>query len=416
MPELMKDQIWASPQRGLPVQSEVGASAITITGEVVQLYYSNSGVRTVDADQVAGVAVEGKLAYSKVLNAAGSMLGTKNDSSLSFTSTAFTSQVTFESLGITRQQLEATDSMTFAKRLSTLTSGMTNGQYAVDHRTGTVYGVKADNSTSLTAVTYKVLTGVTSINPSQLGLIGGGGAGGGNNTYSTEQGDFTATVTNGTTNIVLSVDSVGGAAITAANFANGVLKVWDASTEQMVKITLDDFTWTAATKTLAVANCTGAFTFATADVVSLTLIGPDKSLDKLTDSTKTTLTRDETDQFVGETLAALTNIATNTTGYLYFTMDGYRYFTLQCETSGATPTDTLTLTVEATCQDDGTVPASCTYQDVTNAWFGAASYVDTTVMLAKTTPTAVKYVRLKYVTSNGGGDDADLTAYLRRLY
>jgi len=90
-----------------------------------------------------------------------------------------------------------------------------------------------------------------------------GSAGGGNNAYSTEQGDFTATATASSTNIVLSVDSIGGVALDENNFANGILKVWDASEEQMRPITLNDFTWTAATKTLAVANCTGAFTFNT---------------------------------------------------------------------------------------------------------------------------------------------------------
>lgn len=153
----MKGQIWASPQRGLPVDSAKDSFSVTsITGETVQLYYSNSGVRTIDAGQVAGVAVEGKLAYDNILNSSGSMLGTKLDKSLSFTSTAFTSEVTPESLGITRQQFEATDDMTFAMRLSTLTNGMTNGQYVVDYRNGMLYGKKADNSTTLTATAYKV--------------------------------------------------------------------------------------------------------------------------------------------------------------------------------------------------------------------------------------------------------------------
>lgn len=112
-------------------------------------------------------------------------------------------------------------------------------------------------------------------------------------------------------------------------------------------------------------------------------------------------------------LAALTNIAQNTTGYVYLPMDGFSYFALHCITSGATPTDTLTLTVEATWQDDGTAQASCSYIDVTNAWFGAASYVDTTVVLERTVPCTAKYVRLKYVTSAGGGNDADLTVFGR---
>jgi len=116
---------------------------------------------------------------------------------------------------------------------------------------------------------------------------GGGSAGGGNNTYSTEQGDFTATVTDATNNIVLNKDSVGGAAIDENHFLNGILKVWDTSTEEAVTITLDDFNWTAGTKTLDTTNCTSAFTFATGDIVSLTLTGPDKSYDSNLDVNKT---------------------------------------------------------------------------------------------------------------------------------
>jgi hypothetical protein len=120
--------------------------------------------------------------------------------------------------------------------------------------------------------------------------------------------------------------------------------------------------------------------------------------------------------FVSETLAALTNIATNTTGYLYTDWDGYTIGTFQGETSGTTPTDVLTCTLEMTCQSDGTAPASCTYQDVTTALTGAASYVDTNFMWIINTPIAAKYLRTKYNTSNGGGNDADLTVYHKRLY
>lgn len=412
----MKDQIWASPQRGMGVQTEVGASPVSITGEVVQLYYSNSGTRTADAGQAAGTAVEGKFAYSKILNAAGSMLGTKNDSSLSFTSTAFTTQVTFESLGITLQQLEATDTMTFALRLSTLTSGMSNGNYAVDFRTGTIYGKKATTAIALTATSYKTLTGMTSINPFQLGLIGGGGAGGGNNTYSTEQGDFTAAVTNGTTNIVLSVDTVGGSAITAANFANGVLKVWDASTEQMVKITLDDFTWTAATKTLALANCTGVFTFATGDLVSLTLIGPDKVRDAATDTQKTSLIRDISDQYVNETLIDSTNVAAATNYYPSasgVSMDGYSSISIQGMTSGG-----VTTTIEAT-NDDASSPdwvdITKSFIDMITAVAGGASFVDVNFLLSLANKDVlnVKAIRIKSVTS----DATNAVQYnIRRIY
>jgi len=116
------------------------------------------------------------------------------------------------------------------------------------------------------------------------------------------------------------------------------------------------------------------------------------------------------------TLLALTNIATNTTGYGYLDMDGYRYVALQGETSGTTPTDVLTVTLEASIQDDGTAQASCAYQDVTLELTGVASWIDTDFMLLVDIPLAIKYLRVKYVTSNDSGADADLTVYAKRMF
>lgn len=121
-------------------------------------------------------------------------------------------------------------------------------------------------------------------------------------------------------------------------------------------------------------------------------------------------------QHVEETLIDETNITTNTTTYAYLDMDGYRFFSLQGETSGTTPTDVLTVTIEATNQDDGTAAASCTYQDVTNELFGVANWVDTDFFAINDTSVAFKYMRVKYVTSNGAGNDADLTVYAKRMY
>jgi len=115
------------------------------------------------------------------------------------------------------------------------------------------------------------------------------------------------------------------------------------------------------------------------------------------------------------TLLSLTNIAAGTTAYAYFDMDGYRFFSLQGETSDALPVDVLTVTVEATNQDDGTAQTACAYQDITLDMFGVASYVDTDFFAAADTPVAFKFVRVKYVTSAGGGNDADLTVYLKRM-
>ena len=129
--------------------------------------------------------------------------------------------------------------------------------------------------------------------------------------------------------------------------------------------------------------------------------------------------------FVSETLLDLTDIDTNTTAYGYVDMNGYTGLTIQGETSGATPTDVLTVTIEGTCQDDGTAPASCAYQDITALCYdgatnalGTASWADTD-FLASLTPSVAslfKYVRVKYVTSNDSGNDCDLTVYTKKAY
>ena len=323
--------------------------------------------------------------------------------------------------------MEGNDTSTPAEKAAAIGALLTNGQYVIDYKKGMVWGKKATTTATMTAVSYKisvVASSTSGIVPDSnvTSSSGGGSAGGGNNTYSTEQGDFTAAVTNATTNIVLSVDSIGGVALNKNNFANGILKVWDASTEEMITITLDDFTWTAGTKTLAVANCTGAFTFATGDIVSLTIVGSDKGYDKLNNAQYNNPIRGQEDQYASES-TVLTNIATNTTGYIYIETNGYRIPTVQCITSGTAPTDTLTLTLEATVQDDGTALSSCTFSDITE-WMtdlitgatSAASFVDVNCVLASTMPLAVKGLRLKYVTSNGGGGDADLTVHVKKMF
>lgn len=112
----------------------------------------------------------------------------------------------------------------------------------------------------------------------------------------------------------------------------------------------------------------------------------------------------------------LTNIAANTTDYLYYDMSGKKYAVFQIKTSGAAPTDVLTLTFEVTCQDDGTVPGSCDYIDATFDLFGINSLIDSDGLWVIDIPLGIKYGRIKYNTSNTGGNDADLTVYSKLFY
>jgi len=135
----------------MPIDNK-GASSniITVTGETVQLYYNNSGTLTADAGQAAGVVVVGQLAYDNVKNVLGSMEAIKGDTSLSFTSTALTTEK-----AIDRQLMEQLDETSIFNKMSTLGALLSNGEYYVDYNSGTLYAKKASTQTSLTSTTYK---------------------------------------------------------------------------------------------------------------------------------------------------------------------------------------------------------------------------------------------------------------------
>lgn len=157
-----RDQQQVSRQFPMPTDSMSASSSIqTITGETVSLYYSNSGTRTVDAGQAAGTAVVGQLANKNIYDASGGYIASKNDTSLGFTGNCFTTEKSFPV-----QTAERVKDQTWANKLTAITSGFANGEYCVDYRAGTIYGVKATTTSSLTSTTYIV-------NQEQAG--GGGG-------------------------------------------------------------------------------------------------------------------------------------------------------------------------------------------------------------------------------------------------
>ena len=158
----------------------------------------------------------------------------------------------------------------------------------------------------------------------------------------------------------------------------------------------------------------GGTDFSANGVYELGYNGQDKAYNEGSDAEQNLRLNPDSQTFIGETLADVTN-ETDATNYYYMDMAGYRNFTLQAETSDATPTSTLTITIEASMQDDGTAAASCAYQDVTNALFSVASWVDTDFMAIGDVQMAFKYIRVKTVTA-GGGNDADYTLYAKRMY
>ena len=138
----------------------------------------------------------------------------------------------------------------------------------------------------------------------------------------------------------------------------------------------------------------------------------------LTQSTRTEEIDPISQHYVAETLADVTNGADATYDY-YVDMAGYSRGGFQLAL------DCAALTVTATCwmtlQDDGTAPAACAYQDVTNDLFGVAS------LIAAAAPAAdmwlddsgalasAKYARIRIVAATGG-NTGDWTIYHKRLY
>ena len=151
----MHNQDQASIQRGLPVDIASESPTITSGSESsVQLKYYNSGTLTNDAGQAAGTIVVAKLEKGRVADELGSVTASHNNTSLSFTSTALTNEVAFP-----YKIAEGLDTFSGTVKAQNITSGFSNGDYCVDYRTGTIYGVKTSTQTALTTVTYLAFAG-----------------------------------------------------------------------------------------------------------------------------------------------------------------------------------------------------------------------------------------------------------------
>jgi len=109
--------------------------------------------------------------------------------------------------------------------------------------------------------------------------------------------------------------------------------------------------------------------------------------------------------------------------YEYFDYATFKASVFQFIVSSNGTTGIVTLTVEATVQNDGTAAASVTeYVDVTNAAFGSASFVsgegvDDDFLLVDNAEylACFKYVRLKIVIT-GSSSDVGYTVHHNRIY
>ena len=155
----MNKQSRVTPKRGLPVdRTDESQKVVTITGETVQLQYLNSGVLTNDAGEAAGTIVVGKLNYGLILDSIGAQTGGLEDSSLSFTCDAFTTE-----LELDPTSLEVMDYMTLEDKLNGLLESASNWEYYIDHRNGVIYGKKNTTTSTMTSVSYKISSNAASV-------------------------------------------------------------------------------------------------------------------------------------------------------------------------------------------------------------------------------------------------------------
>lgn len=122
--------------------------------------------------------------------------------------------------------------------------------------------------------------------------------------------------------------------------------------------------------------------------------------------------------FTPEVIASVTNATDGTYPY-YIDMDTFKKVGFQISADGGS--GTVTVTIEATMQDDGTAPASCTYEDVTLSLFNAASFVTTTADIYSLIDNSevlslYKYVKIKVVADTTGANDADWTIRSKKVY
>jgi HSP20 family molecular chaperone IbpA len=120
----------------------------------------------------------------------------------------------------------------------------------------------------------------------------------------------------------------------------------------------------------------------------------------------------EAEQYTSSTPVDVTNEADDTY-YEYIDMAGYRHLSLQLEVTAGS--GSVTVTLEGTTQDDGTAPASCTYQDIGSTIFGAATWTADAWLVDDTGITAgFRFIRIKRTHDTSGADDSGLTVYAKR--
>ena len=234
---------------------------------------------------------------------------------------------------------------------------------------------------------------------------GGGGAGGGAFLYVSPQ-DFTATYTAATQITLAGIPYVP----TVEQFLS-VEAFPLAGTTHKYTPNSNHFAWDPVTNILTI---TGAALLVSDLGYVVMIAGPDKAYDVAADATRTANLNPDYSWYQGDVVCNLTHPAAATYNY-YLDLASYTSWALQCVCDGGA--GSLSITIAASLQDDGTAPASCSYTDVTSAWFGAAAYfvgpwTDNTIFFIDPNM-AAKYCRISVVVT---GADTHCAIYFRRIY
>jgi len=236
----------------------------------------------------------------------------------------------------------------------------------------------------------------------------GGSSGGGNNTWSTKQKDFTAIITNGTKNI-----TIGGLPWTFD---------WE-NVSQIQKKTSAGVVTVCDIDTIAVSGSVITLAdeddFVTGDLVSVSLIGPDKGYDEaIYSNIVTVLNQDYAHWTSPEHLIDVSAVGDAVTSRYVIPMESYKNLSLHIKLANSDAGDTITLTMWATNNADADDSADTDWVDVSSTILGAATkainngtleeiyFVDTNII-------PLKYM-IKTITVSGGSDTNAADVYIKK--
>ena len=236
-------------------------------------------------------------------------------------------------------------------------------------------------------------------------VSGGGSAGSASSGDSTHMSpeDFTAVYASATT---LTLTGFDGFTPTAAQFVS--VKRQD-TTGVSVTYTPDANAF-SFNPTTGVLTVTGA-AFTATDVFVVTVLGREKRSDKTADAKKVASVIPLENRQTSLLSYSVSNISTVATHYI--DVSSYDRVMVQFDKTGGV--DTLTYTISATAQDDGTADSSCKYDDITQygtVCLTAGAAASFTADCAHQIITkGMKYLKLT-ITPSGGANDGDYAVYV----